>query len=115
MAFAHCDRGEPAIEEMTAPAALPVDEIRPPAVRGAQRAPQAVLIARAKDEVHVIGHQAIRPDLHRRLAHLLGEHVAIDVLVAVFEEDRFAAVAARRHMMGAAGNDDASQSRHAPS
>ena len=49
----------------------------------APRACEAAFVARSENDMHVIGHQAIRPDFHLGLAHLLGEHVAIDVLVAV--------------------------------
>jgi hypothetical protein len=43
-------------------------------------------IARAEDEMDMIGHQAIRPDLHFRFAHVPGEHVATDVPIVILEE-----------------------------
>ena len=53
------------------------------------------------------GAECVRGEYSWGLAHLLGEHVAIDVLVAVFKEDRFAPDAPCGHMMRATWTDDA--------
>ncbi len=110
MAFVHGDGREAVIEQMATPAAAPVDEICLSPVRDAHSLREARLVARAEDQVHMIGHQTVRPDIDLRLAHLLGEDVAIDVLVAVFEEDRLAPIAARGYVMRAPANGDARQS-----
>jgi hypothetical protein len=44
-----------------------------------------------------------------------GEEIAIDLLVARFEEDGFAPVATLRDVMRAAGNDDAGETGHGES
>jgi len=44
---------------------------------------------------------------------LLGEQIAIDVLVPVFEEDRLAPIAPRGDMVRAAGGDNAGEASHA--
>jgi hypothetical protein len=64
--------------------------------------------------VDVIEHQAIGPYGHVVFAHLFGEQIAIDALIDVFEEDRLAAIAARRHVMRMSGNHDARQACHRP-
>ena len=46
----------------------------------------------------VVGHQAVAPHSHRRLAHLFGQDVTVDVLVPVLEENRLAPVSSRRHV-----------------
>jgi hypothetical protein len=51
-----------------------------------------------------VGHQAIGPDFHVRLARVLGEHVAIDILIAVFKENRLTTISSRRDMVRTAGN-----------
>ena len=38
----------------------------------------------------MVGHQTISPDLHLSLAHLFGKQIAVDVLIAFIEENRFA-------------------------
>jgi hypothetical protein len=60
----------------------------------------------------VVRHQAIGPDLHRRLAAALGQEVAIELVVRRLEEHRLAAVAALGHVMREARNDDAADARH---
>jgi len=113
MGFVHRHRGEPAVEQMAPPATAGIDEIRPPAMGRAEGEGQAVLAGAAEDQVNMVGHQAIGPDLDRGLAHLLGEQVAIDLLVAVFEEDRFRTVTLRRDVVGKTWDDDASAASHA--
>src|SRR5262249_40678023 len=73
---------------------------------------QTVRAARAEDQVHMVGHQTVGPDLHLRLAHLFGEQIAIDVLVAVFKEDRLAPGTARRDVMRASRSNNARQASH---
>lgn len=62
--------------------------------------------------MHVIGHQTVGPNLDAAFPGLFGQEAAINVLVAVLEEDRLAAIAALRHVMGATGYDDASETGH---
>jgi len=62
--------------------------------------------------MHVIGHQAISPDLDAGLAALLGQQIGIKVLIPILNEDRLATVSSRRDAVGNAGNNDASDSGH---
>ncbi len=111
-AFVHHHRGIPAVEQMSAPAPTRIDEVRPSAVSCPHGQTQPIGRGWAEDQVHVVGHQAIGPHLDLRLAHLLGQHVAIDVVVAVFEEDRLTPIAPLRHMMRRSRGDDARKAGH---
>ena len=61
----------------------------------------------------MIGRQTIGPGLGPSLVQLLGEPIAIDVLVPVLEDDRLAPVAPRGDMVRAAGGDNAGEASHA--
>ena len=47
----------------------------------------------------MIGHETVRPNLDPRLARLLGQQIAIDLVVAVLEEDRLSSIPALRHVV----------------
>ena len=47
----------------------------------------------------MIWHEAVRPNLDPRLVRLLGQKVAIDLVVAVLEEDRLSSIPALRHVV----------------
>ena len=64
------------------------------------------------NEVHVVRHQAVGPHRHACPRRLLRQQVAIHFLIARFEEDRLAAVAALSHVVGKTGDDDASLAGH---
>ena len=78
----------------------------------ADRPAQAIGLLRNQDQMDVVGHQAIGPYFHARLAGLLGQEIAIDLVVPVLEEDRFTPVPTLGDVMGETGNDHASQARH---
>ena len=65
-----------------------------------------------RHQVDMVGHEAIGPDLHAGLARLLGQQIAIDLMIAVLEEDRLPPVAALGLVMREAGNDQAGEARH---
>ncbi len=67
---------------------------------------------RSKPREREIRDREVGPDLHGRSAHLLRQDIAIDVLIAVFEEDRFTPVAPRRDVVWATRNDDPGQRSH---
>ena len=97
---------------MTLPAPAGVDEACPATVRGAERPRQAAVIARPQDQVNMVGHQAMGPNLDTELLRLLREEIAVDVLIAVLEEHRLAPIAARCHMMRQTGSNDARETGH---
>jgi len=60
---------------------------------------QAVRIERGQDDVDMVGHQAIGPDLRTRLAGRFAEQVAIQRVVRILEEGLAAPVATLRHVV----------------
>ena len=81
-------------------------------MRLAQRAPEAVLVAGREDQVHVVGHQAIGPDLDARVGAMGGEKLAIEPVVLVAEERLQPAVAPLRDVVGMPRNHDSCQTCH---
>ena len=75
-------------------------------------AAQPVLIAGHDDDVTMIGHQTMGPDLGPGPARRLAQQIATEGLVAVFKEGPGAPVAALGHVMGQTGNDEAGQACH---
>jgi hypothetical protein len=97
---------------MTAPAAPAIDEIRVAPMSFADSAAQTPLVARHRDDVHMVGHQAPGPDLHVPPHGLPGQQIAIDVLVAVLEEDRLPTLATLGNMVGRMADNAAAQAGH---
>ena len=54
---------------------------------------------RGQGQVYVIGHKTVGPDLHLRLLCVLGQQIAIDLMIAVLEKDRLAPVSTLRHVV----------------
>jgi hypothetical protein len=71
-----------------------------------------ISVPRIQDQVHMVWHQAVSPDFHVRLARLLPKKVPVNLLIAVFKEDRFATIATLRHVMRETGYNHARQTRH---
>jgi hypothetical protein len=65
-------------------------------MRVSKGARKTFAIARNENQMNMVGHQAISPPLNGRLAAVLGEEIAIDFLVAPFEEDCLTSVATVR-------------------
>ena len=61
----------------------------------------------------MIGHQAPGPDLRLRPPRRVGEQIAIQGIVALFEKGPLAPVAPLRHMMRNAGQHEARKAGHA--
>ncbi len=88
-----------------------VDEAGIATMQLAKGAAQSVL-GGDDDGVNKIGHQAITPDLDLRSRRRLCEQVEIQRVFAILEEGRLAPVAALRHVMREAGDDEARWSGH---
>ena len=78
----------------------------------AHRAAQAVSLFRRRDQVDMIGHQAIGPNRDARLARLFGQEIAVDLVIAILEEDRFTPIPPLSDMVREAGDDRAGEARH---
>jgi hypothetical protein len=73
---------------------------------------KADIVAWREDQMDVVGHETVRPHLDTGLAGLLGEHVAVDVLIPILKEDRLTPIAPRREVVRYLRNDDASETGH---
>ncbi len=60
----------------------------------------------------MVRHKAVGPDLDASFAGLLGEQVAIDFVVAILEEDRFAPVSTLGYMVRKPWDYDTGESGH---
>src|SRR5712691_11449449 len=89
-----------------------VDDRSVAPMRLAERPPQRFYAIGDENEVDVLGHQAIGPDRDAVLAALARHEIAIELVVAVAKEHPLAPVAALRHMMGQAGDDEAGDAGH---
>jgi hypothetical protein len=81
-------------------------------MRFAHGTAQSIRLPRIQDQVHVVWHQAVSPDFHIRLARLLPKKIAVNLLIAVLKENRFAAIATLRYVVRETGYHDSRQTRH---
>jgi hypothetical protein len=96
------------LKQVTGPAASRVDEVGIAAMCFPEAAAHAVCRLRRQHQMHMIWHEAVRPYLDPLFAQLLRKHVAINLLIIVLEEDRFAAIPALSHVMRKVRDDHAS-------
>src|ERR1700733_8969957 len=97
---------------MPGPAAARVDELRVAPMGRSHGARETALILRHENQVNVVGHEAIRPDLDGSFRRLIGEEIAIDLLIALLEKNGLAPVAPLRDVMRKAGNHNSGTPRH---
>jgi hypothetical protein len=96
--------------------APPTAKVHPPrvaTVRFAHRQPKTVFRRRHGDPMPVVGHPAIRPNLHPALLAPLGQQLHIGPVSLLAEKRRLAAVAALGHLLRHSRQDHPCQSRHA--
>lgn len=98
-----------AIEKVAGPPASGVDEggISPMAFAHgpAKRSP----VGWHEDQLYMIWHQAVCPDLDPRLSGLPGEQIKIDILIAILEEYWLTPVPTRRDVVWNLRDNDASE------
>src|SRR5258708_6649878 len=75
------------------PAARCVDEIGVATMCLTHRTTEPIGLPRIQDQVHVVWHQAVSPHFHVRLASLLPKKIAVNLLIAVFKENRLSTIA----------------------
>ena len=88
-----------------------VDGLSVGAVQLAHRASQAVGGRGHEDEVHMVGHQAVGPNLHAPSSGDPGQSREVEAVVGLGEECPLTAVAALCDVVGHARHDDSGQSR----
>ena len=113
MGIVHRHRREAVLKEMSGPPAARIDEAGIAAMRLADGLGETFLLLRHDDEMDVVGHQTIGPNLDVRLLCLLGQEITVNLLIAILEEDGLAPVAALGNVMRAVGHNDAGNARHA--
>ena len=69
--------------------------------------PQSVFIRRYSDDMYMVGHEAVGPNLDTRRARRIGEQVKIKFVIAVFKGCPFATITALCDMVWNAGDHDA--------
>jgi len=79
----------------------------------ADGSPQAVLGLGNHDQMHVVGHQAVGPDLDLVLAAPLGHQVQVGLVVVIAEKRLLSTVPPLGHMVRHARNNHSCQSSHA--
>jgi hypothetical protein len=94
---------EPALEQVACPASTRVDEIGLALMCFPHRTAHRIRPLRGED---------VRPDLDSRFTSLLGQQVAIDLVVPILEKYGFPPVSALGYVMRKAGNHHASKARH---
>ncbi len=112
MRFIHSNRGKSALEQVTCPTTPSVDEIGIPPMRLAYRLAEAIVPLRSHDQVDVIGHKTAGPDFDLCFLCLLGQQIAIDLVISVFKKDRLAPISALRHVVRQIRNHKTRRSGH---
>ena len=96
MRLVHRNRAEPSLPQMARPALPCIDVAGIMAMDIAEGSAQPVSIPRHGDDVDMVGHQAIAPDLDMGPAGRFGEQVEIELIIPIFEEGLLAPVTALR-------------------
>src|SRR4051812_44416675 len=99
---------------MAGPTFATVDLARIPAVGLSHGAAQRFGARWDDDQVNMVGHQAVRPDLDPRAAAGLGHERDVESVVVGAEEGALPAVAALGEVVRQIGNHGAGHSSHAP-
>ena len=100
------------LKQMPRPAAPCIDEISVAAMCFAHGTAEPIRLPWIQDQMHMVGHQAVSPDSHIRLARLLAKKIAVNLLIAVFKKNRFSSIAALRHVVWQTGYHHAGQTSH---
>jgi hypothetical protein len=98
---------------MTGPSATRIDKVGIPAMRFSQSPAHALGSLRRQNQMDMIGHKAVSPYLHSKLAELLRKHVAINLLISIIEENGLATISALGHMVRETRDDHARKATHA--
>ena len=104
---------EPALPHVPMPAAPAIDPLRIAHVQRLEHTVQAVFAVGHRDQVDMVGHQAVAEDGHAVLAAIGLEPGEIGAAVVVGKEDVLPAVAALGDVVRYPGKDGARQSGHA--
>ena len=99
----HRKRAEPFLPQMSALSVSKIGMPRIATVRLAQRGSETILTARNHDEMDVIGHQAIGPDLGLRALREFGDQFDVVKMIVNTKGCLLSTIAALRNVMGKDG------------
>jgi hypothetical protein len=108
----HRERREAALPQVSPPAFAKVDASRIASVGLAQRPTQPIGPTRHHNQMHVVRHQAIRPDRHAAAPAPFAQQRQIRRVVGLDEERLLPPIAPLRHVMRNPGNHNSRQSCH---
>ena len=111
--FIHREGGKSSLPEITAPTLAEIHVPGIPPMGLGERCLLPLRIARQKDQMNRVRHQAISPNRDARFAAALGQQCAIGVIIAIAEEHLLPPIAPLRHMMWHPWRHNPSHSRHA--
>ena len=103
---------EPRLPHVAATPAPGIPIARVCRIRASQDAGQGVRALRHRQQVDVIGHQAIGPNSEAELAAVLAEHVQVDGAVLIGEKGGLPAIPPGGDVVRKAGHDDAGETGH---
>ena len=90
--------GEAALEEMARPPSAGVDVVGIATMGLADSSTKGLGVGRHEDQMDMIRHQAVGPHLDACLHGLLGQQIAVNLLIAILEKDSFTPVAMLGHV-----------------
>ena len=108
----HRKGGETFLPEVPGPSILTVDLKGITLVCLAQGSCQTLLTRRYDDEVHVIGHQAVGPDVQSVATGVLSQEPNVKSIVVFGEEDPHSAGSALCDVVWQVGHNNSSETRH---
>ena len=111
MRLVHGKRGKPRLPEMPAPALALVDKASVAPVGFGEGPRKAGLVRRHGNDVNMVRHQAICPDLSLRPLAPSREEIKLRAIVIIGEESSLTPVAALRDVMRHVRNDKSCMSR----
>ena len=112
MAFIHDNRAKAALPQMPCYPYPRVDISGIAPVRIGEGRAQSVFMAGHNDDMNMVGHQTIAPDLRARLFSRLAQQIFVERIVFIIEECWQATVASLGHMMGKDGDNNAGKTSH---
>lgn len=105
-------REESVSPKMSGPPMLTIEPAGVDAVRQTDRPGERVRTAAAHDEMHVVGHEAIRPNTQLVAASVFGDHVSVEGAVSLRKEDVVPAIPFVRDVVGAIVDGNSSDPWH---
>jgi len=100
------------LPQMSTPVLPEIDHATIATMRLAYSAAQSVFSCRNGDQMHMIRHQAIGPDLHLTFSAPFGQQGDVGTIIVIVEEGLHSSVAALSYMVRNTGSYDTSDSCH---